>query len=148
MNLEDLRAAVRAWLDGNVPRDLKLPGRGEELSPELVTWTLEFRRKLGALGWLGPSWPTYLGGGGLPGVAGVAVMEALRARRLPPLVVQQTVLTTLRVWGTEEQKARWLIPTLRGEITVCQIVSEPGGGADLATKTTTAIRDGDEFGQW
>ena len=57
-----------------------------------------------------------------------------------------TWLTPLRVWGTEEQKARWLTATLRGEITVCQIVSEPGkGGADLSFQGTTAIRHANEF---
>ncbi len=146
MNLQALRAEVRTWLDENVPRDLKLPPPGEDLDPELVAWTVDFRRKLGAKGWLAPSWPRYFGGGGLPPAAAAVIMEELRGRSLPPLVLLQTWLTPLRVWGTEEQKERWLIPTLRGEITVCQIVSEPGhGGADLAFQGTTALRDGDEY---
>ena len=64
VDLETLRAQVRSWLDENVPADLNLPRRGGEMPIELVEWTLEFRRKLGAQGWLAPAWPTYFGGGG------------------------------------------------------------------------------------
>jgi alkylation response protein AidB-like acyl-CoA dehydrogenase len=49
------------------------------------------------------------------------------------------------VWGTEQQKAKWLLPTLRGEITVHQIQSEPSTGTDLAHQSTIAIRDGDDY---
>ena len=146
INLQALRFQVQTWLDENVPRDLVLPTHGEEMSPELVAWTLDFRRKLGAQGWLAPNWPKYLGGGGLPGAAGAVIRDELGHRRLPPLGLNQTWLTPLRVWGTEEQKGKWLPPTLRGEITVYQIVSERAqGGADLAFQATTALRDGDDY---
>ena len=145
LNLQALRQEVRAWLGENVPRDLVLPRPDEDISPELEAWTVDFRRKLGAKGWLAPSWPRYFGGGGFPPQAGAAIMDEVSRLRLPPLSLNMTFLVPLRAWGTEEQKAKWLVPTLRGEITVHQIQSEPSSGADLANQTTTAIRDGDDY---
>jgi alkylation response protein AidB-like acyl-CoA dehydrogenase len=145
VELHTLRAEVRAWLGENVPKDLALPGPDDDISPELEAWTIDFRRKLGAKGWLAPSWPKHFGGGGLPPQAGAAIMEEVGRMRLPPLSLSMTFLVPLRAWGTEEQKAKWLVPTLRGEITVSQIQSEPSTGTDLATQATTAIREGDEY---
>jgi alkylation response protein AidB-like acyl-CoA dehydrogenase len=58
--------------------------------------------------------------------------------------VSMLVPTLLEV-GSEEQKARWIGPTLRGEIVWCQGYSEPGAGSDLANVQTRAIEDGDDF---
>ena len=145
MKLLALRQEVRTWLAENVPPDLKLPSSTEDISPELQVWTTEFRRKLGAKGWLAPAWPKHFGGGGLSNEAAGVIMQEVGRRRLPPLGLEMTWLVSMRAWGTEEQKAKWLVPTLRGEITVSQIMSEPSTGTDLARQDTTAVRDGDDY---
>jgi len=58
--------------------------------------------------------------------------------------VSMLVPTLLEV-GSEEQKTRWIGPTLRGEIVWCQGYSEPGAGSDLASLQTKAVEDGDDF---
>jgi alkylation response protein AidB-like acyl-CoA dehydrogenase len=55
------------------------------------------------------------------------------------------LVPTLLELGTEEQKKRWIPPTIRGEIIWCQGYSEPGAGSDLASLQTRATEDGDDF---
>jgi len=55
-------------------------------------------------------------------------------------VVGAWALPNLIVYGTEQQRERWIMPTLRGEITWCQLFSEPGAGSDLASLSTRAAR--------
>jgi alkylation response protein AidB-like acyl-CoA dehydrogenase len=55
------------------------------------------------------------------------------------------LVPTLLELGSEEQKRQYIGPTLRGEIIWCQGYSEPGAGSDLASLTTRAVEDGDDF---
>ncbi len=55
------------------------------------------------------------------------------------------LVPTLLELGTEEQKQKYIAPTLRGELIWCQGYSEPGAGSDLASLRTSAVVDGDDF---
>ncbi|MAE96599.1 MAG: acyl-CoA dehydrogenase [Deltaproteobacteria bacterium] len=55
------------------------------------------------------------------------------------------LVPTLLEHGSEEQRQRWIGPTLRGEVIWCQGYSEPGSGSDLASLQTHATEDGDDF---
>ena len=55
------------------------------------------------------------------------------------------LVPTLLELGSEEQKKKFIGPTLRGEIIWCQGYSEPGAGSDLASLTTRAVEDGEDF---
>ncbi len=52
---------------------------------------------------------------------------------------------TVAVWGSEEQKARYLRPLFTGEEVWCQLFSEPGSGSDFAGLSSRGVRDGDEW---
>ena len=58
--------------------------------------------------------------------------------------VTMLVPTLLEV-GTQEQRDKWIRPTLYGEVMWCQGYSEPGAGSDLAALRTSATEDGDDF---
>jgi len=55
------------------------------------------------------------------------------------------LVPTLLNHGSDEQRRRWIGPTMRGEIIWCQGYSEPGSGSDLASLQTSASEDGDDF---
>jgi len=55
------------------------------------------------------------------------------------------LVPTLLEMGTSEQKAAFIQPTIEGEMVWCQGYSEPGAGSDLASLTTSAVLDGDEW---
>lgn len=71
-------------------------------------------------------------------------IEAGAPRGMSNQGISMLVPTLLEV-GTEEQKTRWIPPTLRGEIIWCQGYSEPGAGSDLANLQTKAVEDGEDF---
>jgi alkylation response protein AidB-like acyl-CoA dehydrogenase len=52
---------------------------------------------------------------------------------------------TVHVWGTDEQKRKYLRPLFTCEDIWCQLFSEPGAGSDFAGLSSRGIRDGDEW---
>lgn len=54
-------------------------------------------------------------------------------------------MPTIRDYASDELKAKFLAPGLRGDDLWCQMYSEPGSGSDLAALTTSAVLDGDEW---
>ena len=55
------------------------------------------------------------------------------------------LVPTLLEMGTQEQKKQFIRPTIHGEMIWCQGYSEPGAGSDLASLTTSAVLEGDEW---
>ncbi|MCL2533511.1 MAG: acyl-CoA dehydrogenase family protein [Nocardiaceae bacterium] len=55
------------------------------------------------------------------------------------------VAKLLTLFGTEEQRQRYLPPMATGELRVTMALTEPGGGSDLQAMSTTARRDGDDL---
>lgn len=73
-----------------------------------------------------------------------AFIEANAPRGMSGQGISMLVPTLLEM-GSEDQKQRWIAPTLRGEIIWCQGYSEPGAGSDLANLQTRAVEDGEDF---
>lgn len=104
----------------------------------------EFAKQLGATGWIGLSWPKKFGGqerSTLEQLAFIEEMERAEAPRTGAPV--QAVM--LQVYGTQEQQAKYLPEILSGEAMFGMGYSEPQAGSDLASLTTRAVRDGDEY---
>jgi alkylation response protein AidB-like acyl-CoA dehydrogenase len=106
----------------------------------------ECRMALGEAGLLGVSWPTEYGGGGLTALEQYIFGEEARRVSAPlPMITLNTVGPTLIQFGTDEQKTKFLPAILKGMVDFAIGYSEPGAGSDLASLTTSAVRDGDDF---
>ncbi|MCB5182155.1 acyl-CoA dehydrogenase [Streptomyces antimicrobicus] len=105
------------------------------------------RRVLAPTGYAAPHLPPPYGLGAGP-VEQLVVQQELAAAgvRLADLGIATWVVPSLLAYGTEEQRERYVLPTLRGEITWCQLFSEPEAGSDLASLRTRAARTPD--GGW
>jgi alkylation response protein AidB-like acyl-CoA dehydrogenase len=97
-------------------------------------------------GWLGIGWPTEYGGQGRSDIEQFIFFdESMRAGAPVPMLTINTVGPTIMEFGTDEQKAEFLPRILAGDIHFCIGYTEPGSGTDLASLTTRAVRDGDEY---
>ncbi|WP_068155516.1 acyl-CoA dehydrogenase family protein [Rhodococcus phenolicus] len=106
----------------------------------------EVIRRMGKDGWLGVGWPKEFGGRGFGEIEQqIFANEAVRADVPLPSVTLQTVGPTLQVYGTEEQKRKFLPAILAGEVHFAIGYSEPEAGTDLAALRTSAVRDGDTY---
>jgi len=110
-------------------------------------------RRLGEMGWLGIPFPEDEGGSGLDTLAyAIAVEEIGRVwGSLGLIVAAHTSLGCgpLHLAGTEEQKARFLVPMASGKVLGGYGLTEPGAGSDAGgTRTTATHEDGPDGGSW
>jgi acyl-CoA dehydrogenase len=138
-----LREQVRRWA-------------ATEIAPHAAEWeeAEEFPRELyaraGKAGMLGTAYPEAVGGTGGDVTHVLAAAEEMllagksvgtcaslgsHAIALPPIIKH----------GTEAQRERFVRPTLRGELISALAITEPGGGSDVASLRTRAVRDGDHY---
>ncbi|MFB4318729.1 acyl-CoA dehydrogenase [Actinomadura sp. 21ATH] len=101
----------------------------------------ELHRTMGDAGWTVPHLPEPWGRGADP-VEQILIQQELRAAKVktPNLVIGAWLVPSLVAYGSDEQKERFLRPTLRGEMIWCQLFSEPGAGSDLASLSMRAER--------
>ncbi len=138
-----LRAQVRRWARAEIAPHANEWEENEE-------FPLELYRKAGDAQLLGLGYPEECGGGGgdtshsvvaseemiLAGKSvGTTVGLGSHGIALPPIVK----------WGTPAQKERFVRPVLRGEKVSALAITEPGGGSDVASLRTRAVRDGDHY---
>ena len=103
-------------------------------------------RQMGADGWLGIGWPAEYGGQSRSMLEQLIFTDEASVAGAPvPFLTVNTVGPTLMHYGTEEQKNDFLPRILRGEVHFSIGYSEPGAGTDLASLTTRAVRDGEEW---
>lgn len=141
---DSFRGEVRAFIAAYRARAPKTFARAARPSPEAVTWqTLLIEH-----GYTARTIPREYGGfGAEPDILKSRIIAEEFARAgVPSGLANQGIsmlVPTLLELGTEEQKRRWIAPTLRGEVVWCQGYSEPGAGSDLASLRTSArVEDG------
>jgi len=147
------RTEVTKFVEENLPADLAEDAEfaqtlggvhrgplGENRAERMKGW----RQAILDRGWIAPAWPKAYGGAEMTAVEQFILREVFTEMRAPIQSVHD-VGSTILVHGSEEQKAKYLPPMVRGEIQWCQGYSEPGSGSDLASVQTRGERDGDDF---
>jgi acyl-CoA dehydrogenase len=136
---EELRESVRRFVT-------------KEMAPHIEEWeeAREFPRELfarcGELGFLGLKYPEEYGGQGGDYLHGAVWVEELSRSGASGGVAAgigaHAEIATPPIWrfGTEEQKQRWLVPAIKGELIGALGITEPGAGSDVASLSTTARR--------
>jgi alkylation response protein AidB-like acyl-CoA dehydrogenase len=102
----------------------------------------DFARELGRTGWLGLNWPKEYGGQARSPLEYLAYVEEMERHEAPRAGAPVQAVSWM-LFGTEEQKRRYLPEILRGEAIYGMWYSEPDSGSDLASIRTRAVRDGD-----
>jgi len=148
------RAEARDWLDVHaIPK-----GHPDDFSLGLWTGVYDeatyiarcqaWQRTLFDGGWAGITWPKEYGGRG-----GKSIHQVIFNQEHARYGVSNGAFMisigmagpTILAHGTHAQMETFLPPMLRGDEMWCQLFSEPGAGSDLASLTTRAERDGDEW---
>lgn len=139
---EEFREEVRQFVEENVDKQ----PTGDQRSPDRLAW----QKKLIENGYAARTIPKKYGGyGAEPDIIKSRIIseEFGRVQMNTGFAGQGVVMLTptLLEMGTEEQRQQFIRPTIHGEMIWCQGYSEPGAGSDLASLTTRAELDGDEW---
>jgi alkylation response protein AidB-like acyl-CoA dehydrogenase len=151
-SVEDFRLRARHWMSENLgpiqPEDQNQNCESDQAELVAVARDRRLQRKLFDGGFAGLCFPRDYGGQGLTPAHQRAFNEELRGREFPSRFAVPTFspcAAVLLEFGTPEQKRRHLPAILKGEEVWVQMLSEPGGGSDVAGASTTAVRDGDSW---
>jgi alkylation response protein AidB-like acyl-CoA dehydrogenase len=139
---EQLRQSIRAF----VVKELA-PHAEEWEETTFPDWVFT---RMGELGFLGLSYPEAYGGQGGDYMASIVLAEELVHSRSGGLAMGIAVHTDMatppiHLFGTEEQKQRYLVPSIAGHKIASLGITEPDAGSDVAGIKTRAVRDGDEW---
>jgi alkylation response protein AidB-like acyl-CoA dehydrogenase len=141
---DEFRQAFRAWVDNEiVPNDLEWNEAG--IVPR------ELFADAGSHGFLAFDVPEEFGGGGMPDFRFNAIaaeeiqMAGVGASGLGLTLHNDITIPYFLKYCSEEQKQRWLPGIASGELITAIGMTEPGIGSDLASMSTSAIRDGDDY---
>jgi alkylation response protein AidB-like acyl-CoA dehydrogenase len=141
---EMFRKAYRTFLEREV-----VPHRDEWTEAEIVPPSVF--AKAGESGFLAMPVPEQYGGAGIDDFRySLIITEELCVADLLPHGLGMTLHTDVCLpyfldYCNDEQKARWLPGIASGELITAVAMTEPGIGSDLASMTTSAIRDGDTY---
>jgi alkylation response protein AidB-like acyl-CoA dehydrogenase len=148
---DEFRNDVETWCKEKwPPHGFAPPIRtGSRAQEEFWEEAAEIQAELGERGWLCGAWPVEWGGGGWPRVQQAIFNEMAAYRRIRGTgnanLGVSTIGPTIMIYGSDEQKQKFLPMIAKGEIRWSQGYSEPNAGSDLASLQTRAVADGDDY---
>jgi acyl-CoA dehydrogenase len=140
---KQIQAEVREFVRQEVSADLV-----RALDRDEIQYPREFVQKLAAQNLLGLRFDPQWGGRGLSWTCEVAAEEEIGVLGTTlgcAFVMPSIVGEALHVFGSDEQKERYLKAILRGELICAEALTEPRGGSDFFGATTRAELKGDRF---
>lgn len=141
------RDELREWLHKVLP-DVGPPPPDTDFEAKR-RYETGWQRMLYDAGYAGINWPKEYGGRGATPTEHLIFLEETERLGAPYVGCNFVGLLhagpTLIMEATDEQKARHLPAILKGEDVWCQGFSEPNAGSDLASLSTRAVRDGDDY---
>jgi hypothetical protein len=144
--LNETQRAIRGVVRDFARREIIPKAAGYDQREEFPWETI---RGIASLGLLGILVPEKYGGAGMDYVSYVAVLEELgRADASVALTVEahnSLAVNHILLFGTEEQRQRYLPPLAKGEMLSAWALTEPGSGSDAAAMRTTAVRQEDAY---
>jgi len=138
---QDIKKAAREFALGEFPERAQEFDRNE-------TFDLDIWRKACELGFVGVFIDEAYGGAGLGFFEHCLITEefwAVDAGMANAVITATFGAELLGMFGTEEQKKRYLPPLVQGEAITGTAITEPDAGSDVTGAITTAVRDGDEY---
>jgi alkylation response protein AidB-like acyl-CoA dehydrogenase len=139
----ELQSEVRSFVREQVPHQLL-----QALDRDEVRYPREYVRDLGEANLLGLRFDPEWGGRGLPWTAEVIAEEEIGVLGTTlgcAYVMPSIVGEALQVFGTKDQKDRFLRPLLKGDIISAEALTEPRGGSDFFGATSRAELKGNQF---
>ena len=132
------------------PLDLAPLDPYDKKNPELMRVLRPLQQKVKDQGLWAAHLSPELGGQGFGQVQLALLNEIVGRSRWAPSVFGSQAPDSgnadiISMFGTEDQKKRYLQPLLDGEISSCYSMTEPQGGSDPGLFTTRAVRDGDDW---
>ncbi|HMG43122.1 MAG TPA: acyl-CoA dehydrogenase family protein [Acidimicrobiales bacterium] len=147
-DVEAFRQEFLAWLADNRPTAEEMAADPAVSSAHVPEWASRWTRRLFDAGWLVPGWPPERGGRNAGPVEVLVYLEALSRAGVPRTTNPQglgIVAPSILDYGTDAQIKDYALAVLHGEKAACLGMSEPGAGSDLASLSTRAVLDGDQF---
>jgi acyl-CoA dehydrogenase len=137
------RKAIRSFLE-------------KEVAPNIEQWEKDgetprsLYERMGELGYLGIKFPEKYGGGGLDLIMEAVLTEELAkcgAGGIAASIGAHTSIAMTNIWkyGNHEQKQKYLVPGIKGQLIAALAVTEPSGGSDVSAIKTTAKKDDDYY---
>ena len=142
---QKLRKEVHDFYINELPEDFSR--HIFSLNEELQSFGMQLQKKAARRGYLTPGWSKETGGLGLNPIAQgiVEEEEGHLGIPFPSSVSLHLVGPAVQVFGTEEQKRRFLPPIARGEMICWEAFTEPEAGSDEANIQLRAVEDGDSY---
>jgi alkylation response protein AidB-like acyl-CoA dehydrogenase len=146
--VEAFRDEVRGFIAKEFPEGRRAGRYGEDAvsDEEAYNTTMGFQKKLAQEDWLAMAWPKEYGGGGASHMKQLVYNEEMAYAGAPAFAMGIAwVGPSLMLYGTEEQKKKFIPRITNADDWWCTLYSEPGAGSDLAALQTRAVKDGDDY---